>query len=382
MTTVPRYVLIETLKTFFVAAFAILACLLMVGGAQQGIRHGLPPRVIAQVLPFLVPEMLRFALPGCLLFAVCSVFGRMSATNEILAVKASGVNPSRLVWPILGVACLLSLITFQIYDVCAIWARPGLKRTMINATDEIIYGYLSSNKSFTNHQLSISVRGVEDGDLVQPVIQVFEGGTENQPVTFSAERASITCSDLEDTLRFDCYHGWVEVGDETSISFNGIWTSEIDLPSSARGDVDVASPAALRVSEVGSQVRREQAWLRDANRRQKQVMEDPEQFAIDFQHHQQRLYRLQAETPRRFSNGFACLCFAMVGIPVAIWQKSSDNVGVFFLCFGPILLIYYPLLVVGENLARGGIFPSLTVWLADGVLLVAGLLLMRWQVRS
>ena len=91
---------------------------------------------------------------------------------------------------------------------------------------------------------------------------------------------------------------------------------------------------------------------------------------------------MQAETQRRLSNGFACLCFALVGIPVAIWQKSSDNIGVFFLCFGPILLVYYPLLVVGENLARDGHWPHLTVWLADGLLLVVGLLLMRWQVRS
>ncbi len=67
------------LMTFCVAVLVILACLLMVGGAQQGIRFGLPPRIIGQVLPFLVPEMLRFAFPGYLLFAVCSVFGRMSA---------------------------------------------------------------------------------------------------------------------------------------------------------------------------------------------------------------------------------------------------------------------------------------------------------------
>ena len=382
MTTVPRYVLIETLKTFLIAAAVILFILLMVGGAQQGMRHGLPPRVIAQVLPYLVPEMMRFALPGCLLFAVCSVFGRLSAGNEILAIKAAGVNPSQLIWPIVVLACVLSLLTFQLYDVCAIWARPGLKRTMITSTDEIIYGYLNSNKSFANNRLSIAVKDVKDKNLIQPVIHVFEGAVEKKPVTFSAERASLNCSKENNTLQFTCYHGWVEVGDEASFTFKGIWTNEIDLPPSGRDDINGASPAALKITELASQARRETKLIRELKQQDVAQIEEPEKVEQEIGYRQERLYRLRAEAPRRFSNGFACLCFVMVGIPVAIWQKSADNMGVFFLCFGPILLVYYPLLVVGENLARDGLWPSATVWLADVVLFTVGIVLMRWQMRS
>ena len=54
---------------------------------------------------------------------------------------------------------------------------------------------------------------------------------------------------------------------------------------------------------------------------------------------------------------------------------------VFFLCFLPILLVYYPLLVTGENLARAGTLPLVSVWLADGVLLAAGLLLLKRMLR-
>jgi lipopolysaccharide export system permease protein len=81
------------------------------------------------------------------------------------------------------------------------------------------------------------------------------------------------------------------------------------------------------------------------------------------------------------SNGFGCFCFALVGIPVALWWKSGDNVSVFFICFLPILLIYYPLLVAGETLARQGFLPAVSVWLADAVLLVLGLALMYRVLR-
>ena len=54
---------------------------------------------------------------------------------------------------------------------------------------------------------------------------------------------------------------------------------------------------------------------------------------------------------------------------------------VFFLCFLPILLVYYPLLMTGENIARQGIFPRCSVWLADAVLFTVGIVLLRHMRR-
>jgi lipopolysaccharide export system permease protein len=53
-------------------------------------------------------------------------------------------------------------------------------------------------------------------------------------------------------------------------------------------------------------------------------------------------------------------------------SRSSDTMSVFFLCFLPILLVYYPLLVTGENLARAGVYPAWSVWLANAVFLAVG----------
>ena len=69
-----------------------------------------------------------------------------------------------------------------------------------------------------------------------------------------------------------------------------------------------------------------------------------------------------------------------MGVPVSIWLKSSDNVRTFFVCFLPILLLYYPLLVVGEQWARDGDFGSAPVWIADVVLLAVGAFLI-WRVN-
>ena len=91
--------------------------------------------------------------------------------------------------------------------------------------------------------------------------------------------------------------------------------------------------------------------------------------------------RLLAEPQRRLANGFGCLCFALVGVPVALLRRSGDIMSVFFVCFLPILLFYYPLLMVGESLARQGVYPQCSVWLADSTMFLAGGVLLYRSTR-
>ena len=384
MSLIQNHVLIETLKAFFMATAVILSVLLIIGGVQEGVRHGLPLVVTLRVIPFLVPEMLRFAVPGCLLFAICSTFGKLSANNEMLAVKSMGIHPLRVIWPALVLSGLLSVATYHLYDICATWSRPGVQRTLAQATDEIIYNYLQSKKTFSNQNLSIAVQDVEAGQLIRPVIHVHGGPLTQQNFTVAAEQASITQPGAGGLLRFTCYEGWVEIGEEATLMFDGVWHHDVVVPSPRPNDVNSASPASLKLTDLPAQLRRETGLLQKLYERPMDSGQpaDEEQQASELRCRKERVHRLQAERQRRLANGFGCLCFALVGIPVAMWQRSSDTMGVFFMCFAPILLIYYPLLVFGEMLARDGVYPQATVWLADGVMLLAGTFLLHWQLRS
>jgi lipopolysaccharide export system permease protein len=93
------------------------------------------------------------------------------------------------------------------------------------------------------------------------------------------------------------------------------------------------------------------------------------------------LYRLQTEPPRRWANGFSCLCFALVGAPMAIRRRNSDMLTSFFLCFLPILVVFYPLLAWGLDRAKAGAVPPYSVWAADIILSVWGLWMLRNVVR-
>jgi lipopolysaccharide export system permease protein len=90
-----------------------------------------------------------------------------------------------------------------------------------------------------------------------------------------------------------------------------------------------------------------------------------------------RLHRLQAEPWRRWASGFSCLCFVLVGAPLAIWWKRADVMTTFFACFFPILILYYPLFLFGLDRSKVGALPPYSVWAANLVLVGIGVVLLR-----
>jgi lipopolysaccharide export system permease protein len=375
MATLRRYVILETLKIFLVTIAVTLLLMVLGGGAKEGLKQGLPPQMVAQLVPYMVPEMLRFTIPGCLLFAVCTVFSRMTAAQEITAVKALGINPLALIWPVLILAYGLSLATFAMYDLCAVWSRPNLRRIVEDSVDRVAYGFLTTNGSFQSQGISIVVKGVQGDRLFQPVITVAARGP-RPAVTLVAKQARLKMDRDANALRIECDQGWLDVAGRGTFHFPDRFIQAVSL-----GEPDLCpeenhlSPAAIRARRIRSQIIREQRLV--ASLQSPRASETETQAAADqrigqLQSHQARLFRLQAEVPRRWANGFGCLCFALLGIPIAMHSRSSDTMSVFFLCFLPILLVYYPLLVTGENLARAGVYPAWSVWLANAVFLAVG----------
>lgn len=384
MDVVRRYVAIETLKVFLATVAVTLLLMTLGGGAKEGLRKGLPPQLIVQTLPFIMPEMLRFTIPGCLLFAVCSVFGRMSASNEIVAIKSLGINPMKIVWPVLVLAYLMSIVTFCLYDVCALWSRPGLRDLVTNSIDDIAYSFLRANGSFSGQGMSIVVKGVSGNRLLQPVV-TFAGRGDNPGFTLTAEEARLQVDKDYGLLRFECRNGELDVGGQGFLRFPDQFVHSIALHENDPQSEDHLSPAALASRSIPAQIIRENRLIAELRRDLAETERDAEQRRGELQRaiddRRLRLFRLKAEVSRRLSNGFGCLCFALIGVPVAMWGRSGDTMSVFFLCFLPILVVYYPLLATGENFAREGLVPELSVWLPNLVLLGLSVLLFQRVTR-
>ena len=74
-TLLSRYVLLELLKVFGCALVALTLFVVLIGVAQEAISQGLGAVTVIQLVPFILPEALRFLFrrPFCLRFAAFTV---------------------------------------------------------------------------------------------------------------------------------------------------------------------------------------------------------------------------------------------------------------------------------------------------------------------
>src|SRR5476649_801006 len=108
-------ILVELLKIFTLALISLTGLILMAGIISEAMKNGMSPMQILVALPLMLPSMLPYTVPTTTLFATCIVYGRLSADNEILALKAAGVHIIHVVWPALFLGILASAATMFLY---------------------------------------------------------------------------------------------------------------------------------------------------------------------------------------------------------------------------------------------------------------------------
>lgn len=389
MRLITRYILIELVKVFSVTLMGMTAVLLLACVAQEAVRQGLSLWPICRLVPYFLPNALVFAVPGTILFAACSVYGRMAADNEVVAVKSLGVSPLAILAPSFILAFLVSLTAVWLNDVAASWGRQGVQRVLLQSVEQIAYGMLRSQGAYSTERFSIHVAGVEGRKLIAPMLR-FHANGDSPPFTLTADEAELHLNAEKDALSVSLVNSEVEWGKGWVGDLPGRRGYEVPLHvASRKGRRD--NPSACAMHEVPQRIEQHRELIQTmeqqyAVRAALQMMSGDFSALADqswsdalYQLEEKRtdLYRLALVPWRRWANGFSCLFFVMVGAPFAMRLKNADMWTTFGLCFLPILLIYYPLLMYGLDRTKSGDLPSYSIWLGNLVLLVVG----SWMVR-
>jgi lipopolysaccharide export system permease protein len=107
-----RYVLKEHFGPLTFALTALTSLLLLNYVAKnfgELVGKGLPWQVIVEFFVLSIPFTFAMTLPMAVLVSVLYAFSRLASENEITAMKASGVGMTRLVFPVLVAASVLSV---------------------------------------------------------------------------------------------------------------------------------------------------------------------------------------------------------------------------------------------------------------------------------
>src|SRR5947209_20041476 len=119
----------------------------MAGIIAEASQQGLGPMEILEIIPFLIPSTLPYTIPATTLFATCVVYGRLSADNEILALRAAGINLSTVVWPGLLLGLVMSGVTMGLYYRVIPQTHLQLRQLVFNDAEELLYSMLARQKS-------------------------------------------------------------------------------------------------------------------------------------------------------------------------------------------------------------------------------------------
>ncbi|MFV2069740.1 MAG: LptF/LptG family permease, partial [Pirellulales bacterium] len=377
-----RYVIAELLKVFLLTLAILTLLMVLVGVAHEAILQGLGPAAVLRLIPYTLPNALVFALPGTLLFAACTVYGHMSAANEIVALKSLGVPPLAILWPALVLSLLLSLLNVWLVNVAFTWGHRGIRQVVFSSIDEVAYRVLRSQRYYANPHFSIRVAAVRGRQLLFPVIHLPARGGMG-PVTIAAREAEFQGDPADNALHVVLTDGTIEVGNRVSMTFPD--RVERRIPLGDATDLDGhANPSHLSMSRIPGEIERQRQAVERAKRRAAVALtwdlalgdfrswQDPRDLPQmrSVVQQQQRLNRLRTEPWRRWASGFACFSFVLVGIPLAIRLRTADIMTSFGLCFLPILIVYYPLFALGLDRAKYGRAPPAIVWLGNLVCLV------------
>lgn len=394
MRTITRYVVIELSKIFLLAMLFLTAVVMLILVGQQALRMNLGIGPTLRLSQFILPQALAFAVPAAILFAVCFVYGRMSADNEVTAIKAQGISPMAVLWPGYLLALVLSLWGVWLNDKAFSWGHAGVQRVVLQSVEEIAYRLLRAQHTYSNNKFSILVRDVQDRALIRPIMN-FQPNNDVPAFTLTAKRAELKSNLDRNTLSVIVTDFVIESGGIVTMRDPGTHIEEIPLSYASAKEARTDSPSHLPLSSMSGEIDAQRqliAEILDSQAAQAGVsllrgdfdaLSDAAWQAERkrLEEARERLYRLQTEPWRRWAGGFSCLCFVLVGAPLAIRMRNSDYLTTFAVCFGPVLLGYYPLFAYGLEMAKSGELPPYVVWAANVACAAIGLWLARSVVR-
>ena len=312
-----------------------------------------------------IPPTSPFSIPIGVLVGVLVGLSRMSADNEVTALRATGSPALRILWPVFA----FGLLGFCLTIAASTWLTP--------------WSYRQSTR-LMNRALAAQVTAE-----IQP--RVFEEGFPNTVL----------------------YVGDVIAG--TTVKWRKIFMADLRLGSERnssareRGDEPriVVGQEALAVSDI----KNNRIQLGMVNGSSYEVGKNPEQDYTTFSPHSD--LALQAKEPNEFrrTNNFlemdtvplwryireharpetvdarlefhqrlalpmACFLLALIGLPLGVSRRKAGKSAAFVLTVGLAFLYYMGMITLRQMARRGSLPAELAAWGPDAVLLALAVFLL------
>lgn len=321
------------------------------------VNHGVGLLQVLLVIVYTIPYFMVFVIPMAVMMAVLLTFLRFSGDNEILALKAGGVNVTALLPPVVVFCLLGGLLTAFMSIYGQPWGRSsakqlvvriaassidiGLKERQFNDTFDGIVLYVSQVDTQTRTLRDVFIENQQDDKLASTVV---------------APRGQLLRAADGLTWRLRLFDGTIHQVDLQEFRANAIRFDTYDLTLSLA--------QMLEPQKRPSKHRREMnlAELRQYIR-EHQAARDAGYFNALMRYH------------KMFSIPFACLVLGFLAMPLGMQAKrvsKSYGLGLGLVFF----MLYYLLLSAGSVFGESGRLPPIAaVWMPNLVMAAVGVFL-------
>jgi len=353
-----NYFLKEFIGPLFLA-LGVLTFVMILGNlikiADLVINKGVDIFSVSKLFLLMIPYLLTYTLPVAALTAVLLSLGRLSSDNEIVAIKASGINLFHLILPLLTLGLILSLLLVIFNDRVIPYAHYASRKTLMevgikNPTAALEPGIFIN--SFEKYILFIY--RIDDNKLTN--VRIYEPQGEDKPTrTIIAKRGEFIAVPEKNMIKLKLIDGTSDEPDpENPTNFYKLnfktYFMALNLAQAQNTDKIEKKSKDMTIQEL------------------KQEVEKLNKEGID-------PTPLITEINKKISLAFSCFVFILVGSSLAIItrrREKSINFGIAFLTVG----VYYLILIGSEALSlQGYINPKIAMWIPNITFGIIGMIL-------
>jgi lipopolysaccharide export system permease protein len=319
--------------------------------------------VVGYFVLLVTPNILGFSLPMAMLATALLVFGRMSADNEITAMRACGVSLGQVVAPVILLGALMSVLCLYINADVAPYCKFKFKTMFVQLASVRPMALIQEGtyiKDFPGYVMYVARK---KENLIEDVMLYTLDDSNNVVSSLRAERGVVSSNPAEHKLMLDLYNVRGDLRDAKDLT--NVHKIQHDSLA-ARYPIEMDLSRALRQARASRQLSDlEFHELLDEIRALRQQGIYPAAGLI--------------EAHQRVAGAVACLAFTLIGIPLGIkTSRRETSVGIALSLM--LALGFYFVTVLANTLkSRPYLYPDAILWSPDLFFELLGLWLL-WRV--
>ncbi|MCD8299482.1 MAG: LptF/LptG family permease [Opitutae bacterium] len=345
-------------------------------------RISLP--TLFEIFGLISVSVIPYAMPLGILTGVLLVLGRMSSSNEILAMKAAGMNLSRIIAPILFIAFISVVISAYINCFWAPTATSSYRSMLKSTFRESPTNLIVPGELFTQFPGFSIYADKRKGETLENFWIWELDGSGNPQRTTHAEEATIRFveaqgNDDEDSLKIMLKNAVTEERSREAIK--NLSGTQLRFSGVAKAEIEVSLGKILS-SEIAAKSNRKLRWftlpelfeLRETGWRCNPKKDSPEVVRAE-------RINIQLQIQNYLSSAMACFSLALLGIPLGIRVSRSEtfvNIGIAL----ALALTFYMLTTFVSWIKDPDWRPDILVWAPNILYQIVGVILLRKAAKT